>query len=252
MQRIASVTRTSTAIAGICCLLIACGSDDATSPRGQEQVGGQIESHEASAPASTGSSGEAGSTPENEGSDVDIDVDAPSKFPSPETDPGTVAPEREFTVVEDDMGIVTVQVPADWADDFDGTVTKDSKGNTVYGVWASEDLQAANDQWDVPTVQVSASTEAVGDWTPEAILDSLDAQGPNEACTQPSGREPYDDGEYQGLIEVWTNCDGSEYGLVQLAATATDNSHLVWVLMQMSERELDVAKVALASFRATF
>lgn len=155
--------------------------------------------------------------------------------------------DREFVTVTDDEGVVTVDVPAEWSD-VNGASWSDDLGNLYYDVTAAVDVGTYFESWDVSGVQVSASSDALDDYTPESYL-AENSEGLTEACTPEGGPQPYDDGAYQGLYEVWLECGGSS-SFVQIAAVSSDGGHLVVVNLQMLDGDVDVLETVLSTFIA--
>lgn len=161
---------------------------------------------------------------------------------------GTAAP--ELVVVSDQSGIVSVQVPAAWSE-VDGTSYVDDKGNTIYDVTASTNLQSFWNSWSVSGASVSATVDGLDDYTPDSILDLLGAT-PAGNCTLDGARSPYSDALYTGSYEYWTKCGGVGTDFVTIAAKANDGSHLIWVQISMSAGDQWVLDPIVGSFIARF
>lgn len=167
---------------------------------------------------------------------------APSSEPS--------APQTALVVIKDDAGVVTVQVPATWTS-IDGTSFTDDLGNQVNDVRASTDLSAFGDGWAVSGVIVSASVDALGDYTPDSLLDLL-AAVPASGCTQNGTRQPFSDSVYEGSFEYWSACGGLKTEYFIIAALAKDGSHLIWVQIQLAEGDDWVLEPIVNSFLAVY
>ncbi len=159
---------------------------------------------------------------------------------------GTV---ESFVAIADDSGTVGVTVPNTWSQ-VDGASFTDS-GMTFYGVSASTNLEAFNQGWSVPGVQVAASTDAVG-------TDPLDViatykSGAGSDCTVDS-EGPYDDGYYVGQFVYFTSCGGTSTDFAVLATTDAANTHLMVVSVQMvtAQDKDTVLTNILNSFQASF
>ena len=151
---------------------------------------------------------------------------APSSQPS-------ATPAGNLVVIKDDAGVVSVQVPATWTS-VDGASFTDDLGNKVNDVRASTNLETFMNGWTVSGVIVSASVDALGDYTPNSLLDIL-AQTPASGCTQNGTRQPFSDSVYDGVFEYWSACGGLKTEYFIVAATAKDGSHLIWLQIQLAE-----------------
>ncbi len=147
--------------------------------------------------------------------------------------------------VQDDAGVVSMTVPADWAQ-VDGAGFADGDGSTWYSVAAAPDLQAYLDSFEAPGAQVMASQDAGGD--PAATLTRFSLfEG---VCDTQVSAEPYDDGWYQGVYSEWT-CGGS---VAYVISTVDDSGNNVVLLVQLAT-EYDVTEALpqmLDSFQAAF
>lgn len=171
----------------------------------------------------------------------------------PQTDEETTtAPATDLVTVTDDDGIVSVQVPASWSD-VDGRNATDDFGNVIYDVTASPDIAAFRDTWTTPGVTVSASADALDDWTVDGILDLYSTAPMNAGCSIDGGtRQPYSDALYTGSYDYWVGCGGVNTDYVVIAATADDGSHLIWVSIQLPQGEGAALEAIVASFMASF
>ena len=78
----------------------------------------------------------------------------------------------------------------------------------------------------------------------------LDYHGFLDTCVD-GGREPYDDGLYVGLWDVWESCGGTDSSIVNVAAQPADGSFVMLVQMQVvTDADLDALDQALATFVA--
>lgn len=139
-------------------------------------------------------------------------------------DQGQGGSASQYTVVTHNTGALEMAVPTTWTDTAGGAWTID-------GEWvgkrlaASTDLEAWNSSWGTAGAQFRASSLLAEHFTPETFLDVLPGW---EDCTF-AGRDDYDDGMYVGVVNVWTDCAGTNSTLYELAATPTDGSYLVFV-----------------------
>jgi len=149
----------------------------------------------------------------------------------------------DYTSVQDDTGVIAVDVPASWSQ-TDGSV------NTDFGpsIYASPDLGQFVETFNVPGVIVEASTEIGADQV-QATVDAVDFSG---SCVD-GGRQPYEDPVYTGLLHVWADCGGVGTVVIVVAATPADGSYVIRLLIQaVEERDLAAADRVLETFLATF
>lgn len=128
-----------------------------------------------------------------------------------------------FTTVTDDAGVVSVDVPADWAQ-TDGAGFTDDAGNTWYAVSAAPDLAAFWGGFAAPGVQVMAASAGM---TAEAVLQNLSGTF-DTSCSAVATGEPYDDGYYAGVYSEW-DCAGTAAVVISTVDAGGGN---VIVLMQ--------------------
>lgn len=146
----------------------------------------------------------------------------------------------EYVFVSDDSGSVGVEVPTAWSD-------TNGEFNEQFGesIWASPNLEAFNDGWDVPGIIVENSSQ-FGPGDLDSILDSINY----EACTY-GGREAFttDDEVFTGQWDLYTDCGGAGSMVVVLAATPPAQTSVVRMLVQIvDDRDLEALDRALASF----
>ena len=151
-----------------------------------------------------------------------------------------------YVTVTDDTGALRVSVPEEW-DDVDGAPYTGPDGLAYSDVRAAPDLEEFTDGWETPGVIVTASS-ALAQVSDEAQwLDELLA-GLDEGCDY-VGREPYDDGTYSGLADLFSNCGGTRTAYIVVAAAPADRSFLVRVQVQaVDERDVEALNEILRSF----
>lgn len=175
----------------------------------------------------------------------------------PQTDPddnggGGGTSSGELTTVTDDEGVITVQIPTSWSD-VDGRSFTDDLGNTVYDVTASTSISEFRAGWDVSGVTVSASQDALDDYTVDEILDAFGQTAESGSCTLRGGsRQPYSDALYTGSYDFWEGCGGVGTSYVVIGATADDGSHLIWVSIQTVSGDEAAIEAVVSSFMADF
>lgn len=147
----------------------------------------------------------------------------------------------DYEFITDDSGAVGVEVPASWGD-RDGTVNEDFGAS----IWASPDLQAFSDTWDVPGIVVEASYD-LGPDDHDAVLDAF-----NPDCTS-DGRDFFQttDEAFAGRWEFWSNCGGGDTSVLTLAASPPAGGLVVRMFVQVvGAPDIDAADRALMSFDA--
>ena len=158
-----------------------------------------------------------------------------------DSSPGTGT--YSYTTVTDDSGLISVSIPTAWRD-VNGTF------NDAFGpsVWASPDIQAWQESWNVPGIIV----ESAADYTSADIPELLALLDLSEACVD-FGVSDYDDGLYVGLLQIFGECGGTQTTYVILAATPSDPAldYLIRVEIQaVTTADLEAADEALATFIA--
>ena len=168
----------------------------------------------------------------------------------PEDGGGDGGATGEFVTVTDDAGIVSVEVPADWAD-VDGSSYTDEQGVEWARIAASSDLAAYRSSWATPGLEVTASAEALSTASIDDILAANETV-PSASCTE-EGRDAYDDGYYTGTYSLWTDCGDAGAGYLVVAATDSAMTHAIVIQVQANSDE-DIAAVdrALGSVYVSF
>lgn len=134
----------------------------------------------------------------------------------------------EFVSISDDSGIISVDVPAEWADIDGAPITLDD-GTELQNVSAAPDLAAFFESWSSPGLSLTVTDAAL---TADELLDQL-ISGAAGAC-QDDGRDDYDDGLYQGRIHYYSACEGSEAATVGIAAGPADGTFMAFVIVQLA------------------
>ena len=158
--------------------------------------------------------------------------------------------EGVYEWISDDTGAIAVEAPAGWSQ-IDGAPYTDGAGNAWASVEAAPDLQGYRETWGTPGVSIVASADAVGDFTPEELMDQSTANLPGSGCTEVDA-DVYDDGYHQGVYSYWTECGGGA-SYVVVTANATAGDYVVAVAVQaVSDSDLDAIDRILGSFYAEF
>ena len=145
----------------------------------------------------------------------------------------------EYIVVTDESGELEVELPTEWSD-IDGSDWMDDDGSFLgRAIRASSDLQQFYDTWNTPGMFffVSEARELSSDEVGE-LLDNASSSY-SDSCTYDS-RNEYDDGSYQGLFDIWSNCGDQEMILIHLAAQPASKDSLVQVIVVVvNDADLD-------------
>ncbi|MGQ0847580.1 MAG: S1C family serine protease [Actinomycetota bacterium] len=153
---------------------------------------------------------------------------------------------REYVVIGDDTGAMTVEVPVEWAD-VDGAPYDDELGRSITDVRAASDLTAFLDSWNTPGMIFSASSDWAATTTEEELLNELLASI-EEVCLY-AGREPYEDPAYIGFYDTYNDCGDTLATYVVVAARPPDGAFLLLVQVQANaERDFEALDRILSSF----
>ncbi|WP_448810990.1 S1C family serine protease [Agromyces bauzanensis] len=156
---------------------------------------------------------------------------------------GTDEPSGDYVTVTDDSQTITVEVPAAWSQ-VDGAAVPPWESVT-----AAPDLAGYRTTWATPGVTIYASQTAgvTPDEAANLVTEGLAAQG----CTS-AGREPYDDGLYTGVWEIFTGC-GGQATYVVIGANDYDGTHtIVFTGQAITDADLDALDQAIGTFYAAY
>ena len=130
----------------------------------------------------------------------------------------------ETTHLENNTGVVSVNVPSGW-DDVDtigGVNDNGSYRPTIAAAPSLEDLAAG---FGAPGIRVVALPP---DTDPTGVI--ANARKPDDC--QSSGATPFDNGQYTGLSEAWAGCAGGTMDVVLVAARPADGSFTLYAQVQ--------------------
>jgi serine protease Do len=152
-----------------------------------------------------------------------------------------------YTTVYDDTGTLSVDVPIEWADTFGGPWIL--RGDDIgYAIVAAPSIDDYYNSWDAPGIFFGASSDLVGLFTEEDLLDMFSLSDSCDSMT----RDDYDDGLYTGRIEVSEDCGGVGAAFVNIVASPTDGSFIMLLQMQVvSDADLEALDRAASTFIAT-
>lgn len=181
---------------------------------------------------------------------IDGETPAPIETGNP-VDP-TAPPVAGFVDLTDDLGVLSIKVPASW-DDTDTRPFTTENGEEWASIAAAPDLEGYFTTWAVPGVEFAGTPTggAVPEENLKAFLGNLTGYFDNE-CMPETRENPYDDGLYAGFSSTWTECGGGEtYGFAIVAQPA-DGTHAVYVRGQVeSPDETDTLDAIVGSFIAS-
>jgi serine protease Do len=146
----------------------------------------------------------------------------------------------EYVTVNDDSGLLSVEVPAAWTD-VDG-------GEGLFGpdIIASINVQEWIQTYNVSGLEFQATGLETNQTTDE-ILTAV-STGQASQCTS-LGRQPYADPAYSGVSEVFEDCAGTETDFVWVAFEPPDQSYHGVIGVQITQQaDVEALERALATF----
>jgi serine protease Do len=134
----------------------------------------------------------------------------------------------DYVQIQDDSGSLIMEVPVEWGE-VDGSNWVDENGGVLGGaLTASTDLEGWRSSYDIPGVQMLASTQMANS-DMGALLDSFSF---SDSCTYDS-RTDYSDPVFTGQYDLYVNCTGVGSTLIVLAAEPADRSYAVVIIAQL-------------------
>jgi hypothetical protein len=152
------------------------------------------------------------------------------------------APAYAYIVRTDASGVLAVEVPTSWADVQTAGIAGDD-GATYPQIVAARNVAAYLQGYDAPgesvTVDASGATTA-GDWLTSSDLSA--------DCAS-DGRVPFEDGVFQGVLQVWHTCRVALGVVAVVAVTPTGNPLSLRIVVQAATTaDLAVIDHALKTF----
>jgi serine protease Do len=147
-----------------------------------------------------------------------------------------------YTLVTDDTGSISVEVPVEWADTLG--VSWEFQGELVGpALGAAPDYAAWQSGWTTPGVFIAASpVVSLG------IEEMLDLSEFSNTCTYVD-RVDYDDGLYAGFMDIYEDCGGTTASFLVIAALPPDAGFITLVqLVIVSDRDWDAADQVVRTF----
>ena len=149
-----------------------------------------------------------------------------------------------YTTVSDRSGVLSVEVPVEWADVEDGDWTWQDEAVGIRLV-ATTDIKSVFDSWGTPGVIFNVSTSLSQDNTPEDLLDAIKY---DEVCTY-EGREEIPEGNYTGFYDIWSTCGDTESRAVVVSVVpATKDFIVLFEIYIASEADVEALDHILDSF----
>jgi len=153
----------------------------------------------------------------------------------------------EYRPVMDDEGTIEVEIPVEWSD-IDGRKFFDDNGLEYFDVIAAPDIEAWSDTWDVPGIRITASRDLALTNNETSLADEFAATEFLESCVY-EGRDPYDDGVYEGVIDFYAACGGTETMYVYIAAVPTHRAFVIQVQTQIvDDRDIEAMGRAIETY----
>jgi serine protease Do len=168
-------------------------------------------------------------------------------------DGGEEPPTYEYGSVEDDSGVMTMEVPTEWSDIDGGAWTIDGQevGAAIRSAPSLDDFFAS---YDTPGVFFGASASLAQEFDADGLLDLSTTLEPpfadfTTACTY-EGRDDYEDPAYTGRFDFYTECgSGGETAIAVVAASPDDGSSIILVMIQaVSDADADAVDHILDTF----
>jgi len=166
--------------------------------------------------------------------------------PTPEPVPvSTIEPSFPYIRVNDDTGLLTIEIPEDWGD-VDGRPFEENGEVIGPAVAASTNLAEFFGGFGTPGVLFIASRVWAQTLDERGILDKFSFEG---GCTRKERSYTFGDGLYTGTADSYGGCQGGHVYFV-LAATPEDSSFIILLLIGIeSEADQSAIDRIVASFR---
>jgi serine protease Do len=151
---------------------------------------------------------------------------------------------EEYTVISDESGQLSMEVPVEWSDvnGAQWTVDEQPVGTALSAAPSLDDFYGT---WTTPGVFFGASRTLLDSYDEAGLLDDTSFEGTCEY----DGRYDYQDALYTGLYDLWLNCDGTGTSFLVLTVVPEDRSFLALVQVQVvSDKDLDALDRILSSF----
>lgn len=163
-----------------------------------------------------------------------------------DTDRPAAAGYSGYETIVDDTGVITVDVPVEWADRYTAPLALDD-GSQLPFIEASTDIAALDSSYSVPGLIYAVIPGSDGD-----IDGTIGTFAPAAGeCTTDNGISDYDDGLFSGRYGYWSGCGGSTE-IVVLVAVPEDASYTAVLAVQiLSDADWAALDQAFATFNVT-
>jgi serine protease Do len=158
----------------------------------------------------------------------------------------TAALYNDYVEVQDDTGLLTMDIPVEWSADVDGRSLVDDNGDYLASsIEASSNLEDFWGTYSTPGVAFYASDVLAQSYDTAGLLDEL---AEDYSCDY-DGRYEYEDGVYTGLYDLYVNCGDSESIIIELAAEPDHRGFLVYLVIQaVSDADIEALQQILDTF----
>jgi serine protease Do len=163
-----------------------------------------------------------------------------------ETDVDDGAAYTSYVSVTDDLGVLTVEVPAAWRD-IDTTPDVDEFGNTIPYIAAATSLSGFYGDWTTSGMVFGALSAQ--EYSVDELLESYSFA---DACTD-AGIFEYDDGAFYGAYQLWDGCGGTDTLYVVLATNPAVGGDYIYLtaVQVVTSADLDALDHIFGTFNAS-
>ena len=148
-----------------------------------------------------------------------------------------------YMTITDNSGLLIVDVPTVW-DDVDGSAWEADGEVLGLRVKAAPNITDFDNNWDVPGVIFTASTELAG-LSDDEILDIITW----ESCDY-DGRGDYSDPLYTGKYDFWVNCGNVDATYITLSVAPEGRPFVILVEIQVvSQADLEALDTIINTFQ---
>ncbi len=171
---------------------------------------------------------------------VDEEADAQGNAQLPD------APAYEtYVPITDEQGIITIEVPAEWADVSERPWSNSDDEQFGIQLWSAPDVEEFSNSWDVPGVVFSYSDELNQEFGPEDLIEAIDY---SDSCTYVE-RGELPDGFFSGFYDVWENCGDAGSTVLLLGLTPETDDYMVRIeSYSATQADLDASDHILDTF----
>jgi len=151
-----------------------------------------------------------------------------------------------YVQVQDDTGLLTMEIPVEWSADVNGEILLDDAGDYLsLLVQASSNLDDFWGTYSTPGVAFYASEILPEQYDTAGLLDDL---AEDYSCDY-DGRYEYDDGLYTGLYDLYVNCGDVGSVIIELSAEPDHRGYMVYLVIQaVSDADIDALEHILDTF----